>query len=340
MLDSQPLIDGYLDDTLTPDQHVAFKQWLAESPENRRTFAEAVLLHDRLRSECLAMAETSSEAHSFTTAPVTAALTAPRQQRRRRSAAAMFAAVLMVAVVMAVLWKGLGGTPAAAAVTELKRLIAANAHATDRTYQVSVEESDLPREQAERRKSPESGRPPKPPIDGAVLHVRAGNQFVLIRTTRDGLPFVTGSNGQTSWAARPDGPVRVSSDLTRFNRDLPGHEYAMPLINIDEGLERLRVAYDLQLLPMESADSEIASEDEPLRLLVAIKKRGYRGPRRVEITYAMPTGQIRQLRFVDMPYGPERLTLRLTLVEERNLGAAYFDHTSHHRPERTVEFEE
>ncbi len=39
-------------------------------------------------------------------------------------------------------------------------------------------------------------------------------------------------------------------------------------------------------------------------------------------------------------YGPDRLTLQLTLLEERHLGAAFFDHSSHHSPERNVEFEE
>ncbi len=60
----------------------------------------------------------------------------------------------------------------------------------------------------------------------------------------------------------------------------------------------------------------------------------------MEITYVMSTGQIRQIRFVEMPYGPERLTLRMTLVDERHRGAAYFDHESHHDPMRLVEFEE
>ncbi len=332
-LEPQPLIDGYLDETLSSEEHVAFAQWLQEAPQHRQRFAEAVLLHDRLRGELLAMSAMTPESR-----PTPGVFPLPR--RRMRSATPILGVICTVAVVMVVLWKGLGEIPAAAAVVELNRLIAASSHASDRTYHISVEEVARPRDRGDSPRPRDSGRPPKPPMDDAVLHVRDGHQFVLIRTTLDGLPFVTGSDGQTSWSVRPDGPARVSSDLTRFNRDLPGHEYDMPLINIEEGLERLRAAYDLQLLPIESSDSEIQSGDEPLRLLVAVKKRGFRGPRRVEITYAVRTGQIRQLRFVDMPYGPERLTLRLTLVEERNLTANFFDHTSHHGPERTVEFEE
>lgn len=332
-LDPQTLIDGYLDETLSSEEHVAFAQWLQETPQHRQQFANAVLLHDRLRGELLAMSAMTPEARS---APNVFTLSRPR--RRMGPAAAFFAAVCSLAVVFAVLWRGIGDTPASAAVIEIKRLIAANAQAPDRTYQISVEEVAMPRERGDRPQPPDSGRPPKPPLDGAVLHVRSGSQFVLIRTTPAGQPFVTGSNGRTSWAVRPDGPVRVSSDLTRFNRDLPGHESAMPLINIEDGLEQLRAAYDVQLLPIENGEFD-RSEDEPLRLLVAVKKKGFRGPRRVEITYAVATGQIRQMRFVEMPYGPERLTLRLTLAEERDLGAAFFDHDSHHAPERTVEKE-
>ena len=334
-LDPKTLVDGYLDETLSSEEHSSFVQWLHESPQNRQRFAEAALLHDRLRGEILAMSSTAPAMH-----PTTPEIVRSSSRGRKSSPAVFVGSVVTLALAMAVLWKGLAVTPASAAAGELHRLIVASAQATDRTYQISVEEVTVPRERNDRRPPPESGRPPKPPLDSAILHVRGGHQFVLIRNTRAGLPFITGSNGRTSWAARPDGPVRVSSDLTRFNRDLPGHESSMNLINMEEGLAQLRSTYEVQLLPIETGDeSGLRSADEPLRLLVAVKKRGVRGPRRVEITYVVATGRIRQMRFVDMPYGPERLTLRLTLVEERELGTAFFDHESHHAPERTVEKE-
>ncbi len=40
-----------------------------------------------------------------------------------------------------------------------------------------------------------------------------------------------------------------------------------------------------------------------------------------------------------LPYGPERLTLRMTLVEEQDLGTKFFDHESHHGSDRVVEEE-
>ena len=151
-------------------------------------------------------------------------------------------------------------------------------------------------------------------MNGAVLHVRGERQFVLVRMTLSGRPFVTGSNGQTSWAVRPDGPVRVSSDLTRFSHDLPGHEHSIPLINIQEGLEGLLGAYDVELQPVASQQDETRSADDASRSIVAAKKSASRrGPRRVEITYAVRNGLIQQMRFVELPYAPGRpLTLLLT----------------------------
>lgn len=334
MLDPATLIDGYLDETLSPAEHDALTQWLQAAPEHRQRFAEAVLLHDRLRAEVLALAATAPEL-----APVSSEFGGVRPRPRMRSVAAWFATLSAMALMATVLWRGWGETPASAAVVELNRLIAASARASDRTYRIAVEEVALPPERADRRRPPEPGRPPKPPLDGALLHVRSGHQFVLIRQTLEGLPFVTGSNGRVSWAVRPDGPVRFSSDLTRFHRDLPGHESNMPLINIEDGLEQLRAAYAIELLPIENDDETDRTQDGPLRLLVGLKKPGVRGPRRVEITYAVATGRIRQMRFVEMPYGAERLTLRMTLLEERDLGAEFFNHAAHHAPERTLEEE-
>lgn len=332
-LGSKQLIDGYLDETLSPDEHAALNRWLKETPENTKQFAQAVLFHDRLRSEHLALATIS-----LGNLPSPAKSPSPLSRRRYQPFAAIVGAVITAAVLFAALWKGIGETPASAAVIEFNRIIAANAQPTDRTYQITVEESVLPQRRGQHAEPPDRGRPPKPPMAGAVLHVRSGGQFVLVRQAADGASFITGSNGQTSWAVRPDGPVRFSSDLSRFSHDLPGHEHSMPLINIQDGLIRLREVYEVQLLPIETQDGS-ATDAEPSRLIVAVKKRGHRGPKRVEITYSVRSGLIQQMRFIEMPYGPEHLTLRMTLIEERPLDQKFFDHASHHSVDRTIEEE-
>ena len=342
--DLQQLIDGYLDETLSSDEQELLNRWLKAAPENAQQLAQATLLHDRLRSEHLALTA-MPRSHGRQTVgdwpddSLSLARLATKSPQRIRPIATTAVAIVAAMLLMAVLWKGFGETSASAAVVELNRLIAANAQSTDRTYQITLEEATLPLRRCERPESSERGRPPKPPMEGAVLHVRGGGgQFVLVRKTAEGLPFITGSNGKTSWAVRPDGPVRFSFDLTRFNRDLPGHEHSMPLSNIHDGLERLRHAFDVQLLPIEDGD-DASVDDKPSRLIVAVKKRGFRGPQRVEVTYSVRSGLIRQMRFVEMPYGPERLTLRMTLVEEQDLGSKFFDHESHHGSNRVVEEE-
>ena len=326
--DPNELVSRYLDDLLTEDEHRDLQDWLRSSPDHAREFAQIVLLHDRLRGEQLA----SSLMHPSQPNQLHAVPAAPRQHWR---SFVISAGVVAAFVTLLLVSLEIGNTPAVAA-TELKRLIAAQETELDRTYRIAVE--DVPATRRKRQPVVDGNRPPKPPLDGGILHVRRDNQFVLIRQMAGGRQFVTGSNGRTSWAVRPDGPVRVSTDLTRLNRDLPGHEHDFPLIQIERGLAHLQDAYDIQLLPIENGD-DTAAHDLSTRLLVAVKKRGHRGPQRVEITYTVRTGQIRQLRFIEMPYGPEHLTVRLTQEEERPLGPAFFDHQSHHASDRVVEEE-
>jgi hypothetical protein len=340
------LIDGYLDDVLTFEQHEELSAWIRSSPENARTFAAAVMLHDRLRNEMVISGERQGVSPpSRSAGDEFAGRNAEKVTRRadalplaglgarRRSVITLLSTAALICVAVALFFKSFGDSPTLAAAGELQRLIELNAQPMDRTYQITVEETVLPR-RGRRGPSPEDGRPPKAPMDGATLYVRDGQQFVLRRITEAG-PFVTGSNGKVSWAIRPDGPVRYSEDLKRFNRDLPGHEHDMPLVNIHDGLERLRRAYDVQLLPVEDGESS----QPATRLLVAVRHPKERGPRRVEISYEVESGLIRQMRFIEMPYGPESLTLRLTLLSEDSLNERFFDHESHHDANRRVEAE-
>ena len=329
-IDARHLIHGYLDESLSAEQHELLGQWIKSDSDHAREFAMAVALHDRLFNELAIRKQGEAEVQ----------LPLKRSMARwTRPLMALTASVCLLLFGVIVIWQTAGVTPASAAMVELERIIATNSQLIDRTYSISVEETAfLP----SRREQPpqDHGRPPKPSIDGALLHVRGPNRFVLRRKVQEGQFFVTGSNGANSWAVKPEGPVRVSADLSRFNRDVPGHEHAMPLSNLHDGLAQLHEAYDVEVMPVESPDEGADPHAEPSRLLVGVKKRGFRGPKRVEITYGMSTGQIRQIRFVEMRYGPERLTLRMTLVDQRHMGAAYFDHESHHDPMRVVEFEE
>lgn len=329
-VDPKQLMNGFLDDILTEEQHAAFEHWLQESPGHAKEFAALVMLHDQLRNTLIV------------NEPNAAIVPAVEHQRRYmpvRSYLALSSACLLL-LLAAFVWNVFVANPLSAATVELERIISASAQYSDCTYAIAVESVTMDPKHIEQETEPDHTRPPMPPLHGARLHVRGAKQFVLERTTIDGSAFVTGCNGEVSWAVRPDGPVRVSKDLERFNRDVPGHEHSMPLNNIHESLEQLRTTYDIQLLPIEDGvKGDIANEVE-CRMLVAVKRRGVRGPNRIEITYSSKSGQLQQLRFMNMPYGPERLTLRMTLIGREDLGAKYFDHDAHHKPNRIVEFEE
>ena len=208
----------------------------------------------------------------------------------------------------------------------------------DRTFAISVLDAVIPPKHQDRN-SPERRRPPKPSLDGAVLDVRGPDQFVLRRQNAQGEWFITGRNSATSWAIRPDGPVRYSDDLLEFARDLPGHEDGLPINNLHDGLEALRTAYDLELGPEEVAESTTTSDDEPNRRMIAIRKPGFRGAMKVEILYTESSGRIIELRFDQMSYGPQQITLTMTAVEDQTFPDNYFDHSHHHGPERDVEYE-
>jgi hypothetical protein len=332
------LIQGYLDDSLTTEQHQTLTQWIQADDAHAHAFATEVLLHDRLHS----IADTELSNKSAVSDPADELIelrNAPAVARRSRMLIGMATAVCLLLFSGLLVWQYAGSNTLSAAEVELNRLISASSRLPDQTFVIAVEESILPAKEAEKFPA-DRQRPPKPSLDGALLYVRGQNQFVLQRKLKDNQFFVTGCNGQTSWAVQPKGPVRVSSDLTRFNHDVPGHEHSMPLNNLHDGLEQLRVAYEINVLPVEQVEDEGLNNSEPNRLLVAVKKPGLRGPKRVEISYAAISGQIRQIRFMGMPYGPERLTVRMTWVDGQQQSPDFFDHESHHDPMRTVEYEE
>ena len=380
------LIAGFLDDMLSDAQQRQLDDWIKAAPENARRFAEAMLLHERLRLEvrtraalegttCVLPPALASDdlvsddlvsddlasnhsaatdvvgreivvTDTVTSTPAPATTFRPRY----RSLLAVVTAACVLVTLVGALWNGLGDKQASAAVAELKRILAVSELLVDRTYRVEMMNEDPdrpPPPPTQSKKSPPSkerrgprlkpDREVAPPMNGALLHVRGGRQFVLIRTALDGKQFITGSNGETSWSVRPEAPVRVSHDIDRFRRGIPGQQYSVPLINIHEGLSGLLSAYDVELDAVANTDA-----DTQLQRIVASKRAAsHRGPRRVEITYEIASGRIRDMLFIDVPR-PDALPviLRLQLVEERDLGLGFFDHSAHHPPEQRVIFED
>jgi hypothetical protein len=339
------LIQKYLDGEISNQELRSLQELLESDKGSLDCFIENAYLHDRLRGQFqaqtailsvdeLADAKAPSDFDAkCSTTPQPATFPFPISRRRILTGAAIAATALLAFA----LWKN-DNSNALAGVSELRRVIAASSPESIRVYSIDVEPISEAPPSKRRRIESDDKKPIKPPLDQAILYIRGKQEFVLMRRTRSGADFITGCDGQSSWAISPDGPVRVSDDLARFNRDVPGHEFSMPLCNLSDALEQLQSVSDIALLPVEYVEAD-QENIEPRRLLVATKKRGQRGPRRVEITYFAESGVIEHVRFVDMPYGPERITVRLSLIQPPPLPDDFFNYRAHHTTDRDIEFE-
>ncbi len=118
--DARELIDGYLDDALTADQQAELSAWIKANPKNARIFAEAMLLHDRLRNT-LGTAETPNAILPSLT------IESPRDwlgsSWLMSSLTRATAAAAMLILGLATLWFSIGTQTASAAIRELDRII-------------------------------------------------------------------------------------------------------------------------------------------------------------------------------------------------------------------------
>ena len=311
------LIHAYLDETLTAEQHVELANWIKASPEHARQFSETVLLHDRLRAEMLAGDMLENQHAVF----------ANRRSSERmwvRRVVALSSALCLTLVLGLIFWQSVS-SPVLAASDELQRIIQASEAALDRTYAVTALGEDVDSESLA-----STVRGAKPSVDGALLHVRGPNQYVLVRYFADGTEFITGSDGTTAWSVPPRGRVRVSSDATRFRGAVPGQQHAIPFIDMRNSLRQLQESYELDLSP--------GTTPEGWRRMNATRRAtATGGPKQVTLWYDVQSGTIHRMLLERLPQargGPRNVLLELT--DERDLGPAYFEHTSHHDTNREV----
>jgi hypothetical protein len=209
----------------------------------------------------------------------------------------------------------------ASATASVAQMMSALSQAMDRTYTIRVLEGD-----------------PWFPLkvnrfanyEGAKLYLRSDKQYVLERTLDRGEASFMGSDGEINWDIRHDGPVRISHDLERFRRGLPGRQQDVPFLDLRGLLSSLSSGYDL-----ETAHDTV---DPTLRLLRATKRfRSINGPREMIFAYRPETGVIMRMQLLGLPReegGPRSLELKLT--SESPLPANFFSHNAHHEPEREV----
>lgn len=309
------LIHGYLDETLTAIEHDELATQIKSDPQVARRLAEVACLHDRLRN--LVSLDQDEQT------PPALNLASNSVSRTRRSVLSLMTAACLLLGAGLIFWK-VGSTPAIAAAAELQRIIEANATLESRTYRISSLDS-----------SEEVGVQPvrggqKPPLDGALLHVRGAEDYVLERFFSDGTRFITGSDGQTAWAISPRGRVRVSRDPDRFRGAVPGQQHSIPFIDMRASLEQFADAYDLHV--------EQTIADDGTRQLDAVRRLDASGgPKEVTIWYDAESGVIQRMQLSRLPRnqgGPRSVVLEL--VEQRELDDEFFQHSSYHSPDREV----
>lgn len=328
--DPMDLIDGYLDDALSEEQFAQLNSWISENPEHARLFARAALLHDRLRNQFRAKAELVDNMN----APAPNTRETKRLISQRWKGVALLISAAAIILVVFFLLQGFSGDSARAAQTELKRLIQVTERVSDCTYLITALDEGNPEDR------PKKGGMLQPPINGAILHRRGPGQYVLVRKFADGSEFITGSDGKTSWSCPPaqaskKGPaVRISNDPLRFRGPVPGQQHNIPFLDIRTSLDQLREAYDLTMLPTKPGPD---GNGEWKGIGAERREDVSGGPKHVEIWYVPATGVIQQMRFDGLPRakgGPRSLLVEL--IDQRDLGPNFFEHTEHHGPERRV----
>jgi len=308
------LIHKYLDETLTASEHDELATQIKSDPQVARRLAEVACLHDRLRN--LVSLDQDEQLSAAQKPAINSASPA------RRSVLSMVTAACLLLGAGLIFWK-VGSTPAIAAAAELQRIIEANSTLESRTYRISsldsLEDEDLPVRGGQ-----------KPPLDGALLHVRGSEEYVLERFFSDGTRFITGSDGQIAWAIPPRGRVRVSRDPERFRGAVPGQQHSIPFIDMRASLEQLADAYELRV------DQTIA-EDGTRQLNGSRRSDASGGPKEVTIWYDAESGVIQRMQLSRLPRnqgGPRSVVLEL--VEQREMNDEFFQHSSHHSPDREV----
>lgn len=315
--DIDALMHNYLDGTLSEEEQSVLNELIKASPENTAAFVQTVQLHDQLR-DLIRVKQAVEPAHrSIQTNDVRRTRRSTRIWKRVGIAGGLV--TLAASVLIFLWWK----TPSqATAADELNFLIEKASTPGDRTY--LIRNLDTQAERTDDR---------QPPIEGALLHVRAPDKYVLVRRFPDGREFVTGSDGEHGWSIPPAGKVRLSNDPLRFRGPVPGHQHGIPFVDLRSDLMQLRDAYHITLIGTDANGKQGLRADK--------KSTSYRGPNQVELRFDRASGIVYRMIFDGMPRargGPNRVSV--DLVDQAPLDLHFFSYESHLRGNREIVWED
>jgi len=224
------------------------------------------------------------------------------------------------------------------AAAALDQVIAALDRSVDCSYVVRVLDPGADRQGGNPVEKPDHGRfPPAAFLDGARLHVRGGSQYVLEQALPDGVTRTLGSDGQTSWSIRSDGPVRTSTDPNHFGAGVLAGKQNTPFLELRTQLEDLRRFYQLEWFTP-PADPATPARLKGLRGSRHSAAQG--GPREIELWFDPATGQIHRMLLNGLPRGAGGpASIALELASTAPLPPDFFHHQAHHEPSRRIEAE-
>ncbi|EMI55438.1 hypothetical protein [Rhodopirellula sallentina] len=248
------------------------------------------------------------------------------------------AALVAIATAVMVMFVAFGPHQSvSAAMASLERVVEVAAKPFDRTYKVHVVE-EYPRDKRSRNRTKSAGDRKSPEqIDGATIHVRGADEYVMTVSLKTGETRTSGCDGQVSWAFRENGPVNISTDLNRFRGRMPGSQQDMPFLNIHANLSQLKLGYDVEL----ANEQETADDGTLLSQLTCVRKSSdVRGPKQVEVWFDAGNGTVHKMLLDGLPRrrgGPKAVMLEL--VDLSDLPSDFFSHDAHHEPGRRVKHE-
>ncbi|MGC6445351.1 MAG: hypothetical protein ACON5J_02930 [Rubripirellula sp.] len=253
--------------------------------------------------------------------------------RQRRFA--ILTSALTIAAVVLIMFSVFGPhRSVSAAMASLDKVMEAAAKPFDHTYRVRVVE-EYPRDKRPKHLSQEAWEREAPErIDGATIHVRGADEYVMIVMLRTGKTRTSGCDGKISWAFREDGPVHISGDLNRFRGGMPGSQQGMPLLNIHANLTQLKMGYDVELADAKetSTDGTLLSQFNCIR-----KSNDVRGPKQVNVWFDAEDGTVHKMLLEGLPRGrggPK--SVMLELVGQPSLPKNFYSHETHHEPGKRI----
>ncbi|MCP4942213.1 MAG: hypothetical protein GY924_09595 [Planctomycetaceae bacterium] len=335
------LLSDWLDDA---DENPEGKSDVPSS-EASETVAESLLIHGLLTD--IGSRDDDAEAKRIHTVmqqidaefAADSVNVAPKSVPHSRRRFAILTSALTIAAAVMVMFVVFGPHQSvSAAMASLEKVVEAAAKPFDRTYQVRVVE-EYSRDKRPRNLSQEAwDRKAPEQIDGATIHVRGADEYVMTVLLKTGVTRTSGCDGQVSWAFRENGPVHVSKDLNRFRGGMPGNQQDMPFLNIHANLSQLKIGFDVEL----ADEQETGADGTLLSHLTCVRKSNdVRGPKQVDVWFDAEDGKVHKMLLDGLPRGrggPK--SVMLELVDQSVFAPNFFSHNAHHDPGKRIKFED